>query len=78
MVHMIITKEKLEEIKKYIDDNFCDLWDEDEEDDDIDDVCLGVQRHSYVKGAPLRDDFDDYFDDLAETHRAQDPRLAAR
>ena len=30
---MIITKEKLEEIKKYIDDNFCDLWDEDEEDD---------------------------------------------
>ena len=61
---MIITKEKLEEIKIYIDDNFCDLWDEDEEDDDIDDVCLGVQRHSYVKGAPLRDDFDDYFDDL--------------
>lgn len=30
---MIITKEKLEEIKKYIDDNFCDLWEEDEEDD---------------------------------------------
>lgn len=58
---MIITKEKLEEIKKYIDDNYCNLLDEDE---DIGDVCLGVQDYSHVKGAPSIDDFDDYFDDL--------------
>lgn len=57
---MIITKEKLEEIKKYIDDNFCDLWDEDEEDDveETPAVTSSQVFYNYLN-CSLCDDIDD-------------------